>query len=58
MLLRQIASLSEQIDLLEKEIRERARHDETAKRLMTISGIGVICVTALQALAPAAENFR
>ena len=57
MLLSQIASLGEQIDLLEKEIRERARHDETAKRLMTIPGIGVISATALQALAPAAGSF-
>ncbi len=58
MLLGHIASLGEKIALLEKEIRERARHDETAKRLMTIPGIGVICATALQALAPAAESFR
>lgn len=57
MLLAHIASLGEQITLLERELRERARQDETAKRLMTIPGVGVICATALQALAPAAESF-
>jgi transposase len=57
MLLTHIGSLGEQIGHLEKELRERARQDETARRLMTIPGIGVICATALQALAPAAESF-
>lgn len=56
-LLELIASLGEQIGFLERELRERARRDETAKRLMTIPGIGVICATALQALAPAPESF-
>jgi len=57
MLLSHIASLGEQIGLLEKELRERARRDDTAKRLMTIPGIGVVCATALEALAPAPESF-
>ncbi|MBN8974975.1 MAG: IS110 family transposase [Rhizobiales bacterium] len=57
MLLTHIASLGEQIGLLESDLRARARQDETAKRLMTIPGIGVICATALEALAPAAESF-
>jgi len=57
MLLAHIASLGEQIGLLEKELRERARHDDTAKRLMTIPGIGVVCATALEALTPAPESF-
>ena len=57
MLLTHIASLGGQIGLLESDLRARARQDETAKRLMTIPGIGVICATALEALAPAAESF-
>jgi transposase len=57
MLLVHIASLGEQIGLLEKELRERAGRDDTAKRLMTIPGIGVVCATALEALAPAPESF-
>ncbi len=47
-----IAALAEQIVLLERELRERARRDQTAKRLMTIPGIGVICAIAMEALAP------
>lgn len=57
LLLDHITKLSEQIALLEKELRERARADETARRLMTIPGIGVICATAMEALAPPPESF-
>jgi transposase len=57
MLLAHIATLSEQIGLLDQELRERARHDQTAKRLMTIPSIGVICAVALEALAPPLESF-
>ena len=57
MLFAHIASLSGQIGLLEKELRERARRDKTATRLMTIPGVGVICATAIEALAPPLENF-
>jgi len=57
MLFAHIASLSGQIGLLEKELRERARRDKTATRLMTIPGVGVICATAMEALAPPLENF-
>lgn len=52
-----IALLSEKVGILEKDIRERARRDETAKRLMTIPGIGAICATAIEALAPAPDSF-
>ncbi len=51
------AALTEQIASLEKELRERARADDTARRLMTIPGIGVICATAMEALAPPPESF-
>lgn len=57
LLLDHIAALTEQIRLLERELRERARADETARRLMTIPGIGVICATAMEALAPPPESF-
>lgn len=57
MLLEHIATLSTQIAMLEKELRERTRADETARRLMTIPGIGVICATAMEALAPPSESF-
>jgi transposase len=57
MLLAHIAALAQQIALLEKELRQRARHDETARRLMTIPGIGVVCAMAIEALAPPAESF-
>lgn len=43
---------------LDKEIARRAREDESARRLMTIPGIGPIAATAIVALAPAAETFR
>jgi len=39
-LLDQIAALDSQIAILDKEIARRAREDETARRLMTIPGIG------------------
>jgi transposase len=57
MLIEHIACLDRQIAILDKELRNRARQDELAKRLMTIPGVGAICATALQALAPPAEVF-
>ena len=57
MLLAHIATLGDRIAKLERELRERAKRDETARRLMTIPGIGVIGATALEALAPPAETF-
>lgn len=52
-----LAELDERIAYLDREIARRAREDETARRLMTIPGIGPITATALTALAPAAETF-
>jgi transposase len=57
MLLAHIAALSKQIGLLDQELRERARHDQIAKRLMTIPSIGVISAVAMEALAPPLESF-
>ena len=44
--------LDEQIALLDREIVQRAKADETAHRLMTIPGIGPVTAVALTALAP------
>lgn len=56
-LLAQVVFLSEKIAVLEKELRTRARQDDLASRLMTIPGVGAICATAIEALAPSAETF-
>ena len=57
MLLAHVGSLSDQIARLERELRQRARKNETTSRLMTIPRIGVICATAMEALAPPPEGF-
>jgi len=57
-LLDHIAVLNERIELLDKQIRTRARQDDTAARLMTIPGVEAICATAMEALAPPAQSFR
>ncbi|WP_219893418.1 IS110 family transposase [Aquisediminimonas profunda] len=49
--------LNDRIGDLDKEIARRAREDETARRLMTIPGVGPITATAISALAPPAETF-
>ncbi|MFD1301140.1 hypothetical protein [Methylobacterium marchantiae] len=53
-----LADLNDRIAELEREIARRDWEDETARRLMTIPGIGPITATALTALAPAAEPFE
>jgi transposase len=57
MLLQHIGTLTEQIAMLEKDLRDRMRHDATAARLMTIPGIGPICASAMTTFAPPAETF-
>jgi len=57
MLLDQIRELTTRIDGLSKEVRDRARSDETASRLLSIPGVGPICASAMVALAPPAETF-
>src|SRR5262249_39774310 len=42
---------------LDAEIRQRSKSDPTARRLMTIPGVGPIAATAITALVPAAEGF-
>jgi transposase len=57
MLVGQIAALSGQIEKLDKELRRRASGDATARRLMTIPGVGAISATALTTFAPPSETF-
>ena len=52
LLLQHIASLDGQIAALDRRIRDRAREDETARRLMSVPGVGPVCATALEALSP------
>jgi transposase len=56
-LLQHIESLTDKINALEQDLRIRARQDEVASRLTTIPGIGAICATAMEALAPSAAAF-
>jgi transposase len=53
-----IAALDGRVTQLDREIARRAREDETARRLMTIPGVGPITATAMAALAPSADTFR
>jgi transposase len=50
--------LQVQIAALDREIAERAKADDTARRLMTVPGIGPLIATAIEALAPPSETFR
>jgi transposase len=53
-----LPQLDEQIARLDREIARRSKEDATARRLMTIPGVGPITAAALVALAPPAEAFR
>ncbi len=57
MLVAQIADLSARIKTLDKELRHRANSDDTARRLMTIPGVGPITAAALTTFAPPPETF-
>src|SRR4051812_21687741 len=50
--------LQDQIEALGREIAERAKADDAARRLMTVPGIGPLIATAIEALAPPCETFR
>ena len=54
----QVADLDEKIAELDSDLREQAREDEQAVRLMTIPGIGTLSAMAIQAFAPPMESFR
>jgi len=53
-----LAEFDKRIAKLDVEIARRAREDASARRLMTIPGIGPIAATAIIALAPPIETFR
>lgn len=53
-----LPKLDEEIARLDREIGRRAKEDATARRLMSIPGVGPITATALAALAPPPEVFR
>jgi transposase len=57
-LVRALRMLDDQVAALDREISGRAKEDETARRLMTIPGIGPVTAAALAALAPDPETFR
>jgi transposase len=54
----QIAALTERIVKLERQLREAAASDETARRVQTMPGIGPITAMAVAAFAPPMEGFR
>jgi transposase len=53
-----LAKLSDEVAVLDREIARRVKEDLTARRLMTIPGVGPITAAALVALAPAPQAFR
>ena len=53
-----LASLEENIAVLDAEITRRSKEDLVARRLMTVPGVGPITATAIVALAPSATTFR
>lgn len=52
-----IRSLDTRIDGFEREIAQRAKQDEDARRLVTIPSVGPVIATAVLALAPPAQSF-
>jgi transposase len=58
MIAQNLQAVQGQVSALDREIARRAKSDATARRLMTIPGVGPIVATALVALAPAASTFR
>jgi transposase len=50
--------LEEQIAGLDREVAQRAKENETARRLMSIPDVGPVTAVALAALAPPAETFK
>jgi transposase len=53
-----LQAIQAQVSVLDRQIAARAKANATARRLMTIPGVGPIAATALVALAPAASTFR
>jgi transposase len=53
-----LAQLKAEIAKLDAEITRRAKENEIACRLMTVTGIGPLIATAIATLAPPPETFR
>ncbi len=53
-----IASLTEHLDKLDGQIKASVKQNKTAKRLMTIPGVGPMIAAAIMALAPDPSTFR
>ena len=53
-----IASLTQHLDKLDGQIKTSVKQNETAKRLMTIPGVGPMTAAAMMALAPDPSVFR
>ena len=51
MMLKQLDTLIEQIDGIDRDITQLAREHDSSKRVMTIPRIGPICATAVGAFA-------
>jgi len=58
LLVESLEALQAKISVLDRQIAARAKADATARRLMTIPGVGPITATTLVALAPPASTFR
>jgi transposase len=58
LLVDQLRGLDAQVARLDREIIQRAKENEIARRLMTIPGVGAVTAAAITALAPAATTFR
>ncbi|CAN7504354.1 IS110 family transposase [Phyllobacterium sp. LjRoot231] len=56
-LLNHLETLDERVAVLSERVKETARTDETARRLMTIPGIGPICAAAMAAVVPPPSTF-
>lgn len=57
MLVEQLHATQKKIAKLDREIASRAKHDDRARRLMTIPGIGPVTAVAITALAAPPETF-
>ena len=57
-LVEQVEALEDGIDRLETAMVRLSRHDETARRLATIPGVGAITASALQAMVPDPGGFK
>jgi transposase len=58
MLVEALADLDRRVAALDAEVARRAKTDATARRLMTIPGVGPVTAVAVTAIAPEPQAFR